>query len=213
MRATKPKPQKKRDANPATPADQRAPKDRVLIVCEGAITEPAYFDAMRQDLRLTTIVVKRSAGSAPISVVEPAVRFYQDEDYGFDHVYCLIDQDEHSSFEQAIMKIRGLGKPFEYVVSYPCFEYWLLLHFGQSRMPFRRTGKKSPCDVATTELRKHAGFSEYAHGSRGIYELIKHLTATAIVNAKIVEADATSTGEPNPSSAVYRLVEKLQGLA
>ena len=37
---------------------RRSPKARVLVVCEGARTEPLYFRAMRDRLRLNTLVVK-----------------------------------------------------------------------------------------------------------------------------------------------------------
>ena len=45
----------------------------ILIVCEGAETEPNYFESLRNLLRLSTIQVKiKDRAGAPISVVDEA---------------------------------------------------------------------------------------------------------------------------------------------
>ena len=50
----------------------RSPKARVLVVCEGERTEPLYFEAMRDRLRLNTLVVKAAKGVDPRTLVDMA---------------------------------------------------------------------------------------------------------------------------------------------
>ena len=44
---------------------------KILIACEGKQTEPKYFNAIRQDLRLTTVqvLILPHDGTDPLSVV------------------------------------------------------------------------------------------------------------------------------------------------
>jgi hypothetical protein len=60
---------------------KRSPYDQILIVCEGGKTEPNYFQALIDDLRLNTanVEVDGESGSSPRSVVAHAkARFRQD---------------------------------------------------------------------------------------------------------------------------------------
>ena len=49
---------------------RRSPKARVLVVCEGERSEPFYFKAMRDRLRLNTLVVKAAKGVDPRTLVQ-----------------------------------------------------------------------------------------------------------------------------------------------
>jgi hypothetical protein len=48
--------------------------DAILVVTEGTVTEPTYFEALRDALRLSTIriVIGPGTTSAPLSVVQTA---------------------------------------------------------------------------------------------------------------------------------------------
>ncbi len=50
------------------------------------------------------------------------------------------------------------------IASYPCFEFWLLLHFGFNRKPFRAVGKCSPGDLVAKSLREKPNMDKYAKG-------------------------------------------------
>lgn len=82
--------------------------DRVLIVCEGSKSEPDYFRALAQDLKLGSaqVVVTGDSDSAPIKVVEKAIkRFQQDRD--FDQVYCIFDRDQHDTYRAALERVAS----------------------------------------------------------------------------------------------------------
>ena len=116
----------------------RAPYDRVLIVCEGAKTEPHYLWALVDYLKLSSanVEIDGNSGSSPISVVRHAKRRYREErgkGDAFDRVYCVFDKDTHATYYEAIndcVSFKPLGV-LHAVPSVPCFEYWLLLHFTQ----------------------------------------------------------------------------------
>jgi hypothetical protein len=50
---------------------KRSPYDRVLIVCEGRKTEPYYFNALVDDLKLNTanVDVDGNSDSSPRSII------------------------------------------------------------------------------------------------------------------------------------------------
>jgi len=84
-------------------------------------------------------------------------------------VYCVIDRDDHQDFHKAVSEIVAANKPrssfkgesIVAVVSYPCFEYWLLLHFTFTRSPFSASNGKSAAEVVTAELKKYPPFEVY----------------------------------------------------
>lgn len=195
---------------------------RYLIVCEGGKTEPNYFRELCADLRLRTARVRVEPGvlgSSPSRVVEYAENLFNQDALGgdpFDKVFCVFDRDRHGDFFPAVKHIEQLSakqKPFEASVSVPCFEYWLLLHFVNTRQAFHPAGKKSVCDSVIRELRKQPDFKQYSKGWKDIYSIVKNNTGTAINHAEQAEKDAKNTGEDNPSTRVHHLVALLQKLA
>lgn len=93
---------------------RRATYDRVLVVCEGAKTEPNYFREIRHTYRLNTAnidICGEECGSDPLSVVNYAIKKFR-EDPDYNRVYCVIDRDKHATFDAAMDKFRQtrLGK-------------------------------------------------------------------------------------------------------
>lgn len=196
---------------------QRDPRDRVLIVCEGAKTEPNYLKELMRSLNLTSVNVEvygRECDSSPVSVVNFAKNLY-DKDRDYDRVYCVFDLDSHQSYNQALEKIRNMrlkkGHSMNAITSIPCFEFWLLLHFQYTTGKFPKTGNKSACDTLISKLKKH--IPNYQKRSEGIFTKTKGKLPTAIANAKKVEKyHRTSDTDNHPSTKVYQLVEYLQEL-
>ncbi|MEE4377632.1 MAG: RloB family protein [Candidatus Competibacteraceae bacterium] len=215
---------KKRKAQKAAELERRQ-RDRVagprfLIVCEGMKTEPFYFQELCEFHQLRTSRVRvepGQTGSSPDRVVAYAKQLYaEDAQLGvdpYDYVFCVIDHDQHSTYQAALARIKQLGKPFKAVPSEPCFEYWLLLHFIYTRQPFAKKGRCSSCDVVIHELRKQSGFNAYAKAQRDIYSQSRHRIDTAIRHAQKVEQDVELSGQQNPSTHVHHLVQQLLELA
>jgi hypothetical protein len=201
---------------------KRSSYDRVLIVCEGGKTEPGYFDALVDDLKLNTanVEVDGDSNSSPRSVVEYAKKRYKDDlringkSAGFDRVYCVFDKDEHSTYSEAINTINTASPKnvFYAITSVPCFEFWILLHFEQTTKPFVRAGNRSPCDNIIHELKAY--LPQYGKGDKTIYEQIKgeNRPDVAIARAKQVNDNAKASDSDNPSTLVPELIEYLRGL-
>jgi hypothetical protein len=84
----------------------REPYDVVLIVCEGAKTEPNYFKRLKLAYRLSNanIHVLQAPGCDPMSIVQFAESDLQKGVY--DKVFCVFDRDGHANFTQAIRRVE-----------------------------------------------------------------------------------------------------------
>lgn len=190
----------------------KATRKRLLIVCEGSKTEPHYFRDMRQDLRLKTADVKicgKECGSDPVSVYKYALKESDDDDVGYDAVFCVFDTDSHKNLDQALEMIERANS-FVAIVSSPCFEFWLLLHYVNHVKAFRATATKSIGGVVESALRKHD--KAYAKGGSGTWVRYKPLLASAIANSKALHKAALATGNRNPSTEMHIVVEEMMAL-
>lgn len=191
---------------------RRSPQKRVLVVCEGEHTEPRYFETLKNRLRLNTLVVKPTKGADPRALVNIASKENQREKRNgerFDFVYCVFDRDSHPQFEEA--SNTALARRFKLARSWPCFEFWLLLHFEFVRAPYARSGSASPCDVCIRDLREH--LPGYSKGDQTTFDNLWPRLEKAIANGYKAAADAAATGANNPSTEVHELVVHLRKLS
>ena len=190
----------------------RSPQKRVLVVCEGEHTEPLYFEALKNRLRLNTLVVEPTKGVDPrtlVNIARDKDRREKRNGEQFDFVYCVFDRDSHPQFEEA--SNTALDRGFELARSWPCFEFWLLLHFEFVRAPYARSGSASPCDVCIHDLRKH--LPGYSKGDQTTLDNLWPLLEKAIANGYRAAADAAATDASNPSTEVHELVVLLRNLS
>ena len=201
---------------------KRQPGQCILIVCEGEKTEPNYFRSLREQLRLLPVEVEiipgDESGSAPISIVTHAlhlkrqrerdVRKQRTNKLKFDQIWCVFDQENppHASFSRAVNQARG--NRLELAVSTPAFEYWYLLHYEYTTRPFRNA------DEIAKALKTHVPDYEKCQDVYNDCRLSER-TSVAIKPAKRVWSHwADEQGQfPNPSTLVFQLVEKLQGMS
>nr|MCA8834341.1 RloB family protein [Pseudomonadota bacterium] len=139
-----------------SPANRNA-YERVLIVCEGTKTEPNYFNAVIAILKLTSadIDLIHSTHTTPMPIAkytEDKIEKARKDNNPYDHVFCVIDRDRHINFNKAseIMVKNSI----KLARSWPCFEYWLLLHFEYTRTDFGETAKETKSDRCIKALEK-----------------------------------------------------------
>ena len=185
---------------------RQAPREIILIICEGE-SERVYFDALRNDLRLSNTEVSFPCpqGSAPINVVDCALQKAK-EPGRYDHIYCVFDRDDHETFELARAKLQKHAKRarLHEAVSIPCVEFWLLLHFEFTDAPF------SDCDAVIRRLVQHLpGYTK--NDPRQVPPLLERLEQ-AMQHAQRLESQRTTIGD-NPYTSVHHLVRHLQGIA
>ena len=190
----------------------REPYDRVLIVCEDAKAEPAYFRELVDRYRLSTANVRViGSGSDPSHLVRRAKRLRSDGRQSgdrYDAVYCVFDRDEHTHFAAASHDAQAAKLML--ARSWPCFEFWLLLHFTFHRRAYARSGNRTAAEMCKRELRRH--LPDDAKGVRRMFEALEDRLATAKLNAARARRDAEAIGRDNPSTEVHSLVDYLQSL-
>lgn len=193
---------------------QRMPNPCILVVCEGAETEPNYFESLRSYLKLSTIQVRiKERAGAPISLVDEAqaeqrnrardIREKRVNAPQYDEIWCVFDVENphaNTTFEQAVQKADR--QDFKLAISNPAFEFWYVLHFEETTRPFQN-------GVEIKEyLKRH--LPDYDEAGR-IFDHIYKLTGKAIQRAKKIYETGFRAGDrfPNPSTQVYLLVGKM----
>ncbi len=187
---------------------KRKPYQKVLIVCEGQVTEPNYFNELIRHHRISSanVAITGAGGSSPQSVVELAKnRYARERKLGdpFDNVFCVFDKDSHSSYDDALRIIQHI-KPdntFAAITSVPAFEYWFLLHYEYNTRP------DSSAQVLAA-LKTY--FPDYGKNRAGVFIALLEKLETAKQNARQALREANKTGTDNPSTKVHELVEFLQ---
>ena len=190
--------------------------DSILIVCEGAVTEPKYLNSLKSAYGISSAMVTvagEECGSSPKSIVEYAKT--ESKNGFFDKVYCVFDRDKHDSYYEAISQIDSLDRSrkwpsFRAIVSTPCFEIWILLHFIYSTKDYASIPGRSICEQVISDLKVH--FSSYRKGCSCIYDLISSNQQKAIANAKRLRVHIDQSGATGPTTDMDELVEKLISL-
>lgn len=198
-------------------APKREAYDMVLIVCEGAETEPRYFKSLIQHEKLSSVNIKVISGerSSPSFVVNTAIKEKEKQKtyVPFTKVYCVIDGDVPHHLNE--VKNLARNNDIEMIISYPCVEYWYLCHFKFSRSPIEQTGNRSAGDnceyLLNIEWEKE--FKEkYEKNLDDVYKQLEPRLEIAIKNAKTALKQAQQEQAFNPSTQVHELVEYLRNI-
>ena len=184
----------------------------MLIVCEGKKTEPMYFQGLVNQYRLSTAnVVVAGIGSDPRRLVAIAKKLEKKERLrgdSYDEVYCVFDRDQHVHFQTASRDAQSAK--LKLARSWPCFEYWLVLHFVYHRRPYAASGNRSAAQNCVRDLKRY--LPGYTKGMAGVYKNLEDRLNTAKSNAERALSDVAATGTPDPSTEVHLLVAYLQAL-
>ncbi|MCF4993969.1 RloB domain-containing protein [Pseudomonas syringae] len=187
------------------------PQPKVLVLCEDSKSGKQYLEEAASYFRASAHVEIVHCGvTHPSGIVERAVIRQR----RFDKVFCVLDRDTHLCFERALDLAKSHPK-IQVIASYPCFEFWLLLHFGFNRKPFRAVGKYSPADLVIKSLRTKHGMDRYEKGRTiGYFAQLsgEPFTTARILAPKILE-DVVLSGEPNPSTDIHLLMDEFEILA
>jgi hypothetical protein len=185
----------------------------VLVVCEDEKSGCDYLKLMAKHLRLhTTCIVESSAtGSAPISVVEDAIKRIavnkKEKSEPFELVFCVWDIDEHTSLNDA--RQLAHANEFNVIESNPCFEFWLLLHFVPYTAPIIRRANKSPADECVKLLKQYITDYDKSKIKDFFVELLPKLE-TAKNNANRLRTELQSTGSINPATDLDLLIQSME---
>ena len=160
-------------------------------------------------MRLSSVRVWRPSKVRGLRGVIAAADEECRSDPGLDEIWCVVDHDGREEEVRRFLvwheraRKRRSGPKIEAVISDPCFEYWLLLHFEYTTRPFDKVGG---CDQVVGLLRKYE--KDYRKGDRRFFESLGSRRDEAIRNA----ARARRAGR-SPGTDVGRLVERLRLLS
>lgn len=193
-----------------------------LIVCEGAKTEPQYFEAMKRKLpkavaEVVTIDIE-GVGMNTRSLVEYALEQFRAKQktavYSVDSLWVIFDKDSFPAeqFNQAIA-LCGREKGVHAVWSNQAFELWYILHFHYTESDLSRETYQERLERALRE-RGCADF-QYRKNDPDMLEKLERYgdVDVAIQNAKRLTArwgDRNDFAHQNPRTEVYRLVAELK---
>jgi hypothetical protein len=188
----------------------REPRRRILVICEGKVTEPRYLRALRLVFHTRTLeIVIDDQHGVPKTLVERAVELkkeaareakrQKDDFLAYDEVWCVFDIDEHPLLPEARQQARDNG--ISLAISNPCFELWALLHFR---------------DQTAAETRQKVRSLLKSHIPRYDKELpaptLIPLLEQAMQRARHLDHLAELAGAPgkNPSTGVHLLMERIR---
>lgn len=187
------------------------PQARILVITEDSKSGKAYLQDANQHFRANLrIEIIHSGHTDPVGIVTHAVRRART----YDEVICVIDRDTHPNFDEALRLAQRAPK-VRVLASYPCFEYWLLLHFSESRKHYAAAGGKSPAQCLIDDLCRCPGMKSYSKGDcKGLFErLLGEPFDAARRRAPRILADALASGDMNPSTTLHLLMDIMDGLS
>lgn len=185
----------------------REPGRRILIVCEGAVTEREYFEAFRRWCKNPRVEIDFDGpAGVPLTLVGRAKQRKDeanreasragDDFLRYDEVWCAFDVDEHPHVASA--RASAVAAGLRLAMSNPCFELWLLLHFADSPgMQHRHEMQRRLSALTPGVPNKHVDFEGLAAGYDDAYRRAERLAR-----------DAHDRGDDvigNPSTEVYLL--------
>lgn len=190
----------------------RAGLAAILIVCEGRETEPNYIYGLCDSHginRANVTVVPGDGETDALRLVRKALtRFALDRD--FDAVYVVCDcAGEDLAGARALAaspfkNVSGKVLSVTLIVSRPCFEFWLLLHFEYLARPL-----PVAADVIDL-LQRH--ITDYDKADRQIFAKVGVGLDRAIGHAARLKGDLAAVGAESPDTDMPALIEALSVL-
>ena len=109
---------------------KRSTKTTVLVVTNGEVTELSYLEWLRDKVNgpheKYSVTVKDIPG-------DPSRVLSKVPTKNYDHVWLVVDQDDHSSKKMQSFIKDCQRKKITVVVNAPCFEVWLNAHYERVR--------------------------------------------------------------------------------
>jgi hypothetical protein len=183
------------------------PLQTVLIVCEDKKSSKTYLEDAARHFRANVKVV-HCDHTDPLGIVMHAIS----QKHQFDSVFCAIDRDRHENFDNAEQAAKQHATKLTIIASYPCYEFWLLLHFNETTKPYAPQGNRSPGDCVVHDLRAQPGMENYGKDMLNVFEQLRPQLTDARLRSKRVLEAAKSVNELNPSTRLHELIDFLETL-
>ncbi|MEZ0608855.1 RloB family protein [Fibrella sp. WM1] len=192
-----------------------------LIVCEGAKTEPNYFEGIKKDLPPNVVRVAdfKAAGTGKntLSVIDEAERLLEQHKKSgstqpIDEVWVVFDRDSFPKQHINAAITQAVQKGMHCAWTNEAFELWYILHFQLVEHAMSRNQYQK---VIERELTRCLGKPyKYQKNSEAMFALLMQHgdIEQAIKRAeRLAESfgDRTDYADHNPRTEVHRLIKKL----
>jgi hypothetical protein len=187
------------------------PRRRLLVVCEGEITEVHYLQDFKRWCSNSRVELRiENKAGVPFPLVTKAkelnqeadrrAKAEQDDNLRYDEVWCVFDVDDHPRLKEAREMARANG--LSLAMSNPCFELWLLLHLRDNPGAQHRDRIQSMLKALMPGVAdKYIDF-----------ELLIAGYSDAVRRAERLERESRERGDEgtNPSTEVFRLTRSIE---
>ncbi|MBF0309762.1 MAG: RloB domain-containing protein [Magnetococcales bacterium] len=206
----------------------------ILIITEDTHSGLDYLQSLIDHLGLKHRVEAISSDHPdPGNVIDSAIRVakVRNRDVRIDRIFCLFDGDTflrggqesrnaRNALQKGIRQKTTTGNPWQVLISTPCFEVFLLLHFQEMPGPVSLTkvsGRESWClgveRMLSNVLQGEAGQKGYDKGQSLPFHLFRDKVRLAADRARRDEDSRRASGDPivffNPSTMVHHLIDVL----
>ena len=184
---------------------------RLLVVTQGEVTEPVYFETLKR-LHREVVVVVEACPKSPPQMLDAAraiqIKAARSREERYDTVWVVFDAEERPDLAM-LRQLRHQADQhgIRLAWSNPCFEVWLTLHLAFSQAQLLNAAES--IRQLTTHLPSYAKDRRGAERSMAI--LIPQV-ATALANAQRLREghESRDAGEfPNPATDVDQLVREM----
>ncbi|MBU1145273.1 MAG: RloB family protein [Firmicutes bacterium] len=186
------------------------PTKKLWIICEGK-TEKLYFDKLRIDKRISRLEIKtiKSGHQNADGIIQDAIGFIaRGKDFQKnDLVACVFDRDANTDLQFGRAKSLATKNKILISFSNPCFEYWILCHFGYFPSSYEK-------DTLIKKIQDK--FADYISCDPELYNKTKEKLNKAKIYAKMIKKKHVDDGKElikrtaNPLSLVFELVELIE---
>lgn len=182
---------------------------RLLVVCGSEGNEARYINGLKQYLKNAAVRVNvKEKGCAPLEVLEYGLSQVARSTEPYDELWYVVDVDEFiSSGDNLGRAIKHAARvssddlAITIVVTNPCFEFWIVLHFADHRAHLANYAQ------VKTVLKKHMpGYR------KDELDFVRDGYADRYLDATERARQLDPTGgayEANPSTNMWQLVEAL----
>lgn len=197
-----------------------------LIVCEGEMTEPNYFNSLKDSLpkgvlELVNIDIN-GTGKNTLSIIEEAKKLRKAYESKYlrkiDKVWAVFDRDSFppENFNNAIYKGENSKPKINCAWTNEAFELWYLLHFNYYNSGISRNQYKNLLEQTIVKLSGNTDF-KYKKNSKDMYDLLEDIGDQnfAIENAEKLDRlyNDNKFADHNPRTKVHVLIKELSKLS
>lgn len=188
------------------------PQPRILVLCEDSKSSRRYLEDANDYFRsFASVEISHCGKTNPIGIIREAISACSRK---YEFAYCVIDRDTHPFFDDALQLARQHSEKIALIVSYPCYEFWLLLHFGKTRKPYNRARNSSAGDLLVKDLIAAdtimRGYEK--GGAIGLFDALLDRFPLARKWSKQILEEAAEDGALNPSTSLHLLMDRLEEL-